>query len=309
MIISASRRTDIPAFYSEWFFNRLQAGYVLVRNPMNPQMISRISLSKKLIDCIVFWTKNPAPMLTKLHLLKEYPFYFLFTLTPYGRDLECQLREKKDIIQTFIDLSKQVGKNRVIWRYDPIILSNTMDENFHYRHFEEYASRLSSFTNRCIISFLDMYKKCERNLRGLNIHAIDKETMLCIAAHLNLVAQKYGIQIMTCAETIDFTSVGVPEVKCIDDQLINGICGYPIDAAKDRNQRKTCGCITSIDIGAYNSCNHICLYCYANADPQRVKENIQKHDPDSPLMLGQLTGYEKITDRKVQSLKLSGRLF
>ena len=150
MIISASRRTDIPTFYSRWFFNRLDAGFVLVRNPMNPNMVSKINLSPDLIDCIVFWTKNPAPMMKNLERLTPYSYYFLFTITPYDRDLELNIPNKDKIIDVFIKLSETIGKKRVIWRYDPIVVSETLDEEYHYKRFDYIANRLKSHTEKCI---------------------------------------------------------------------------------------------------------------------------------------------------------------
>jgi hypothetical protein len=270
---------------------------------MNPQMVSEVKLSRDVIDCIVFWTKNPAPMLDQLHLLADYPFYFLFTLTPYGNSLECGLPPKVSIIDTFIDLSKQIGKERVLWRYDPVILTDNFDENDHYRHFTDLCRQLSPYTGVCIVSFLDMYKKTERHLKGVNISIPDESIMRRMIGRFHKISMSFNIQLNTCGESIDFSSQGASPAGCIDDEHIRSICGYPIDVSKDRNQRKTCGCIESIDIGAYDSCNHRCLYCYANSSPQRVIANNMSHDPNSPLLVGYLTGNEKINLRNVQSHK------
>jgi len=303
MIISASRRTDVPAFYSQWFFNRLTQGFVLVRNPMNPQLVSKIDLNPKLIDCIVFWTKNPQDMMKKLDQLEGYHYYFLFTITSYGRDLEKRLPKKDKIINTFIELSQRIGKERVIWRYDPILISDTIEENYHQRHFDSIAQKLHSHTDRCIISFLDMYKKCERNLKGFNIKELNHREMFSLAEKLNQVAKRYHIEMVSCAEEIDLSGIGIDHGKCIDDDLISRICGYQLEVKKDSHQRKTCSCVESIDIGAYNTCNHICLYCYANSDARIVRQNIALHNPESPLLLGELTGDEKIVKREIESFK------
>ena len=170
MIVSASRRTDIPAFYSRWFFNRLREGYVLVRNPAAPRRISRISLGPEDVDGIVFWTKNPAPMLDKLDLLREYAYYFQFTLTPYGREVESGLPSKNQVIlPAFQRLADKVGPERVIWRYDPIFLSRTYTLDHHLRTFEKMARRLAPFTNKCIISFLDYYHDTARKMADLEL--------------------------------------------------------------------------------------------------------------------------------------------
>ena len=279
----------------------------MVRNPMNPNLVSKIPLSPGLIDCIVFWTKNPRDMMNKLDQLEGYHYYFLFTITPYGRDLERHLPKKEAIIDTFIELSQRIGKERVIWRYDPVLISDTIDENVHQHHFDSIARRLHSHTDRCIISFLDMYKKCKRNLRGFNIKELDVDEMFRLAEMLNRTAMKYHMEMVTCAEEIDLSAIGIDHGKCIDDNLISRLCGYELEVKKDPHQRKTCSCVESIDIGAYNTCNHICLYCYANSDPRIVKQNIALHNPESPLLLGELTGSEKIVKRQIESFKKTQR--
>jgi len=159
MIISVSRRTDIPAFYSDWFFKRLEEGFVLVRNPMNPQQVSKVSLSKAVVDCFVFWTKNPKSMLEKLPLLAGYDYYFQFTLNPYDQEIEVNLPKKAEIIKTFIELSNLIGKDRVIWRYDPILLTDKITIGDHLEYFNILAGQLGDYTRKCVISFLDQYQK------------------------------------------------------------------------------------------------------------------------------------------------------
>jgi hypothetical protein len=307
MIISASRRTDIPAFYSQWFFNRLDQGLVLVRNPMNPHQVSRISLDPRLIDCIVFWTKNPREMMPHLDRLENYLYYFLFTLTPYGPELERYLPPRAEVIDTFIRLSQRIGKERVIWRYDPIILTDQMDEEYHYRHFQAIAGKLHHHTERCIISFLDLYRKCERNLAGINIVQAEPEEMARLAGRLREVAKGYQIEMVTCAEELSLSAQGIDHGKCIDEELIYRIGGVRLEVGKDKHQRKLCRCVESIDIGAYNTCPHICHYCYANADPGAVGKNRSRHYPDSPLLLGKISSQDKIVERKIASARKTQR--
>ncbi len=303
MIISASRRTDIPAFYSQWFFNRLNQGFVMVRNPMNPQLVSKISLNPQLIDCIVFWTKNPKNMIKQLDRLKGYHFYFLFTITSYGPGLEKHLPPKDDVIKTFIELSRQIGKEKVIWRYDPVLITDTMDEEYHCRHFDYIARELHPYTERCIISFLDMYKKCERNLKGFNIKELDTGEMVRLAGKLNRTARRWNIEMVTCAEEVDLSDFGINHGKCIDDRLISRITGVQSEVKKDPHQRKTCCCVESIDIGSYNTCSHMCLYCYANSDAQAVQKNMARHYWESPLLLGKLSPGDQIIERKFGSFR------
>ncbi|MEG6585776.1 DUF1848 domain-containing protein [Dendrosporobacter sp. 1207_IL3150] len=300
MIISASRRTDIPAFYSDWFFNRVREGFVMVRNPINIHQISKITLDTGVVDCIVFWTKNPANMISRLHLLEKYKFYFMFTINPYGKNIELNVPQKNDVINTFIQLSKIIGKDKVIWRYDPIILTEDIDLNYHYKYFDHLAGKLAPFTNKCVISFLWMYNKTKFNLKSFAIKHITEDMKETAVKSLALIASKHGLKIVSCAES-DFSSLGITPAKCIDPQLISKIVGAPIINDKDKNQREKCGCIASIDIGAYSSCTHNCLYCYANSNLRTVYKNISVHNPTSPLLFGEVEANDKISERKLKS--------
>ncbi|MGI6093042.1 MAG: DUF1848 domain-containing protein [Veillonellaceae bacterium] len=303
MILSVSRRTDIPAFYSDWFFKRLKAGYVLVRNPVNFQQVSKVILSPEVIDCIVFWTKNPVPILDKLELLAEYDFYFQITITPYNEKIEANVLAKPAVIEAFKQLSAIIGKERTIWRYDPIILTDELDFEYHSRKFEAIANALQGRTDRCIISFLDLYKKAERNMSNIPLKPINVQLMLEIGGRFKNIASKYGLIIQTCSELVDLSSVGIEHGKCIDDCLIARIIGQELRLDKDKNQRTMCGCAASVDIGAYNTCKHGCLYCYANFSANAVKNNLLKHDPNSPMLSGNLEPGDKVTERKMKSCR------
>lgn len=257
----------------------------MVGNPMNPNIVRQVNLEPRLVDCIVFWSKNPAPLLERLDRLKPYHYYFLFTITSYGADLEKNLPPKDMIIETFQKLSKRIGKERVIWRYDPILLTAKIDCDYHYKYFDYIASKLESFTERCIISFLDMYDKCKRNLAGFAVRMPGRQEMMEIAGKLNSIAQKRHIELQTCAESSDFLSVGIMPGKCIDDRLIAKITGENIEIPKDKYQRKTCCCVESVDIGAYDTCRHNCLYCYANSNREAVERNAAQHNRQSPFLL------------------------
>lgn len=300
MIISASRRTDIPAFYSDWFMNRIKEGFVLVRNPFNAQQISRVSLRPDAVDCIVFWTKNPANLMSKLHVLDRlgYPYYFQFTLTPYGKEVEANLPDKQELISTFIALSKMIGRERIVWRYDPILVTGRLDRQFHFEQFQTLAERLAPYADRCIISFLEFYAKSIRNLKELNVERIHEPAMLEIAGKFMDISRTHGFRLETCAEEIDLTDLGIANGKCIDDQRIAKITGREFSAKKAQGQRKKCGCVSSIDIGAYNSCSHNCLYCYANSSSGLVKTNVALHDQDSPFLLGRGRDDDKIIEKE-----------
>lgn len=306
MILSVSRRTDIPAFYSEWFYNRIKDGYVYVRNPMNIHQVSRIPINSDIVDCIVFWTKNPKAMMSRLDELSGFQYYFQFTINPYDNLLELNVPRKNSIIETFKELSDKIGKNRVIWRYDPILMSQNIDSEYHKKYFEELSKRLSPYTERCVISFVDNYSKTERNLNGTTARELDKIEILNIVENIAEIAQAYGTEIQTCAEECDLSSFGIKQGKCIDDNIIEDILGYKIPSKKDKNQRKECGCIESIDIGEYNTCPHNCLYCYANFNRKEVIRKKGIHNPESPLLVGDITDKDIIKDRKVKSFKPQG---
>lgn len=305
MIISASRRTDIPAFYSKWFMNRIREGFVYVRNPMNYNQISKIKLDSSVVDCIVFWTKNPKNIIKYLDELdaRGYKYYFQITINPYDNFIEKNIRDKERIIDDFIQLSEKIGKHKVIWRYDPILLSNKYNEKYHYKNFEYLSSRLGLYTNKCIFSFIDLYQKIKKNIDELYIIQLDNEDMMRIAKTLSNIKRNYDFELCTCSEEIDLDEFGIKHGKCIDDELISKIVGEKLEITKDKNQRLSCGCVSSIDIGAYNTCLHNCIYCYANLNQNIVKNNIEKHNANSPLITGELGKSQKIYVKKMQSYR------
>lgn len=300
MIISASRRTDIPAFYSDWFFNRLEAGFVCSRNPMNPRLISRIALNPDAVDGFVFWTKNPGPMLDRFSLLKDYPYCFQFTLNAYAQDMEPGIPSKNDvIIPAFQRLSRIIGPERVIWRYDPIILTPKYTAEYHIHYFEELAKRLSGYTHKCIISFVDMYRHLGQQFLPLGTAEIFR-----LAGPFSETTRKYGMVLETCAECIDLAQFGIGHGHCIDGELFEKLTGQPLLRNKDKNQREECGCMASIDIGMYDSCGNGCKYCYANHSESAVRRNIRAHDPTSPLLYGRIGPEDTVKDRVMASCKI-----
>lgn len=293
MILSASRRTDIPACYPQWFLNRIRAGRVLVRNPMNHSSVSLVPLSPESIDVIVFWTKDPQPLMPYLQELEErgYPYCFQFTLTPYGRDLEQNLRSKAEIEDTFLALSQRIGPSRVFWRYDPIVLNDEIDINYHKREFSRLCKKLSGHTEQVTISFVDLYRKICSPL----IRAIKTEEMQALAAFVGECAASYSIVPKSCCE--DFASPLIQRGACIDRALLEKVCGSPLKLSPDKSQRSGCNCCESVDIGAYYTCKNGCVYCYAG-------QSASLHNPDSELLVGTVGPTDKITERKVQSGKL-----
>jgi hypothetical protein len=262
-IISVSRRTDVPAYFSDWFFHCLVEGYVEVVNPFNPRQVRYVPLSRGDVEGFVFWSKNPRPMLNRLSLLDGYNYYFLFTLNPYGSDIELNLPPKQTLIDTFEMLSGAAGRERVIWRYDPVLLSDTIDIEFHISSFEELARQLSAYTGKVIFSFIDYYKKIETAMETLRIRLLRAEEKMAIARNFSRIAESRGLTIECCAEDIDLSPYNIAPARCIDPALLGRLSGKAIAYRKDRYQREHCGCTGSVDIGSYRSCRTGCVYCYA----------------------------------------------
>lgn len=314
MILSVSRRTDIPAFYAEWFMERLRQTFVLVRNPFNIHSISRIPLTPENVDAIVFWTKNSKPIHKYLDEIDElgYKYYFQYTITPYKNDLEENLpnkedeekvQDKKEIVETFKNLSSKIGSEKVILRYDPVILNDNYTVDFHKKAFARLCDLLAPYTKKIVFSFLDDYKKISKNIKQLNIKEISEEEMYIMAEYFAETAKKYNLKIESCAEQIDLEKFGINHGKCIDNELIEKITGFKLSVGRD-NQRNACGCIKCIDIGEYNTCMHKCLYCYANINKDAAFKNNKLHDKNSPLLIGHVDEIkDKIADRNIKDTK------
>lgn len=303
MILSVSRRTDIPSYYSEWFFNRIKEGYLYVRNPMNPRQVSKIDLSPEVVDCIVFWTKNPLPMLDRLQELSVYHYYFQFTLTGYGRDVETNVPHKKEVmIPTFQMLSDRIGSEKVIWRYDPILFTEVYTPEYHLRAFTQIAEALNGYTRKCVISFVDTYAKIKRSMEKLGVYDLDKKELISFAKELARIAKNNGMIIASCAEVIDLAECGIEHNACIDKGLVEEIIGAKLHVGKDKNQRMECGCVESVEVGTYNTCRNGCRYCYANHSPESVMKSCGKYDACSPILCDVIKEEDIITERSRKSL-------
>ena len=301
MILSASRRTDIPCRFAPWFAGRIRAGTVLTRNPMNPAQLFRIPLSPDLIDCIVFWTKDAQNMLPHLPLLDRlgYRYYFQFTLTPYGRDLEPGLRRKQEILDPFRTLSAEIGPSRVLWRYDPIILNETLDTGWHREQFARMCDSLARWTRRVTVSFVDLYPKLHSSL----IRPIASSEITELSGFLAETAKSCGLDIRACCEAADLRPLGIRPAACIDRELVESLCGCPVDLPKDTNQRSGCGCAASMDIGAYDTCPNGCVYCYANRSAAAACRRYAQHDPASELLFGSVQLGETVRLRQIRSCR------
>lgn len=303
MILSASRRTDIPAFYSEWFLNRLRQGYVCVRNPMNPRQVSRLELSPQVVDCIVFWTKNPAPLLGHLDQLEQYAYYFQYTLNAYGPEVEPHLPPLNARINTFLALAETLGPERVIWRYDPILFSGAYSPEAHLAAFARLAKALRGHTQKCVVSLVDSYPaKNGKSLARLGAQMPAPDALGRFFASLAGIARQNGLALASCAEEFSLERYGIQHNRCIDPDLIERLIGCPLRVKPD-GQRPGCLCAKCEDVGAYDTCPHGCVYCYANFKPGAIARRCARYDPASPLLCDALTEADQVTVRPVRSLR------
>ena len=301
MIINTGMRTDIPAFYTEWLINRIRDGYVLVRNPYNPFQVTRYSLSPEVVDLLLFCTKNPGPMLLHMDELKEYGQYWFVTITPYGKDIEPNVPDKRKVMEDFKRLSDIIGVDAIGWRYDPILVDQVQSVDWHISEFERMAGILSGYTKVCVISFIDIYKKVERNFP--EAREVFKEDRLAIGKAFIEIAKQHNITIRPCAEGNDLEAYGADCSGCMTVKIFEKALGASLDVPKrSKNQRNgECDCLLGVDIGTYDTCGHLCRYCYANSNKVLVKENMKKHDPKSPFLIGNAQAGDKIHEADQKS--------
>ena len=304
MLLFVSGRTDIPAFYSDWFMNRLRAGFVDVRNPYYGEQVSRYRLSRDVVDCLVFCTKNPAPMLKHLDELKSFGIglYFFVTITPYEKEVEPNVPEKGEVMDSFIELSRALGIEKVCWRYDPIFTDEKYSVSFHIKAFRQMAEKLRGASDRCIISFIDLYEKTKKNFPG--VKEVSEADQKFLASSLSRIAFENGIKVESCAEKLDLTAFGVEKGACISREIIEKATNtHLIQRTGTQNLRTHCACFPTHDIGAYNSCPHLCKYCYANYDARLVEKNFARHNPESNFLLGEAKESDIFKIAKQKSLR------
>ncbi len=290
MILSVSRRTDIPAFYSQWFFNRLEEGRIYVRNPVNPRQVTALEFEKDQLDGIVFWTKNPKPMLHRLDELEGIPYYFQFTLTPYGQRYEPGASSLENRIETLLALAEKVGPDRVIWRYDPIILDHRMNADWHRLKFEMLAEKFRDRVKRVVISYVQGYKNTRKNMI---VPMVDDQAKQALAKSFQNIASSRGMVVQGCCEP-QLKEAGIPSSNCVDAALLSKIAGHHIDSKPATGQREGCDCDQSVDIGAYNSCPHKCKYCYANYNETLIDRNVKQHNPEGLLLYGEISERDRV---------------
>ena len=299
MIINTGQRTDIPAFYADWFVNRLKAGFVLVRNPYNPRSVTRYRLSPEVVDLIGFCTKNPAPMLPHLDLLRPYGQYWYVTITPYGKEIEPGVPDKREVLDSFRRLSDTVGPDRMGWRYDPVFISGEYPAERHIRAFEYMAQTLSGYTRTAVISFVDLYEKTKRNFP--EVRPVTAEQRLQLGKAFVEIAGQYGMTVRPCGEGDELARFGADCSGCMTVAMYEQALGRRLKVPKTAPARKECACYLGGDIGAYNTCGHLCRYCYANYDAATVRKNLAAHDPESPLLIGHLEPGDQVHEAKQES--------
>lgn len=294
MILFASGRTDIPAFYSNWFINRVKAGFVDVRNPFNQNLVSRINFSD--VDLIMFCSKNPLPMIDKLKMLKV-PVLFHVTITPYSKDVEPNIPDKRLIIEGVKKLSLVLGIDNVVLRYDPIFLSDKYNVDYHIRAFDKLCKNLNGYVNKIIVSFMDEYKNVRSNKNILKYRTFTREDYKKIGEAFSKSAMDNGMSVQTCFEDNDLTEYGFVKGECLSHELAYILTGKKFKSSNVRKEKK-CECVQMVDIGDYNSCIHMCKYCYANYDEKAVSSNFGRHDDNSSLLIGSVQSDDVIKVRK-----------
>ncbi len=299
MIINTGMRTDIPAFYSDWLVNRLKAGFVLVRNPYDLHRIARYKLTPDVVDMIGFCTKNPAPMLPHMDLLQPFGQYWFVTITPYGKEIEPRVPDKLNVLSSFKALSDIVGTDNIGWRYDPIFISKRYPLERHIKAFEYMAKALSGYTHAAVISFIDLYEKTRRNFP--EVRAVPPEQRLIIGKAFCEIGRRYGMTVKPCAEGNELAQFGADCGGCMTVQTYEKAINQRLKIPGRTPFRKECACYLGGDIGEYNTCGHLCRYCYANYDARIVKMNMSRHDPESPLLIGHLSPEDRVYDAKQES--------
>ena len=299
MIIQTGNRTDIPAFYSKWFCNRLREGYVLVRNPFNPVSVTRYLLDPSVVDLLVFCSKNPRPMLDHMDLLEPYHQYWFVTITPYGKELEPNVPASSAVMETFRRLSHIVGPDHMCWRYDPILLNDTWTASAHIQAFSDMCRVLEGTTDTVVISFLDLYEKVKRNFP--EAREVPFDIQFALTKEFVSIASRHGMTVKPCGESPKLAAAGADCSGCMTQSVFEAAIGQNLILPPNPNNRKECACYITGDIGAYNTCGHFCRYCYANYDSGAVLQAMRCHDPDSPLLIGHIQAEDEIHDARQSS--------
>lgn len=300
MIINTGSRTDTVQYYSDWLLKRFKEGFVYSRNPLFPNIVTRYELNPNILDCVVFCSKNYEPILDRLtEITDKFNTYFHYTITAYCRDIEPNVPTIDESIETLIKLSKIVGKQRIAWRYDPILLTKKYTKQVHYNTFNYMSKRLSPHIDRCIFSFVDMYKKLETNMPEIII--LNNNDKIEIAKNIGSIAKKHNMIIQTCATIEDFKQFGILQSGCMTSEILGNANNITFKKVRHSGNRQGCKCIENRNIGDYDTCPNGCKYCYANKNPQIAQENYKKHNPNDLMILGNLKPTDEIQQSNQKS--------
>lgn len=291
MILNTGGRTDTVNYFSEWLLNRFAAGYAYSRNPFHPDVVNRIDLNPETIDVVEFCSKNYRPILSRLHEITErFNCHFHYTITAYDKDIEPNVPGIDESIETLRDLSAQVGKEKIIWRYDPVLLTGKYTIERHLATFDYMARRIAPYVSRCLFSFVVWYKK----LHLPELQPISGQQKELIAKGLGEMAAKRHLYIQTCGTKESYEQYGIHHSGCMTRAVYEHSLGLHFKKVAERGNRPGCRCMESRGLGDYNTCLNGCRYCYANYDHEKAWENYRLHDPESPLMIGHLRPTDKI---------------
>ena len=309
MIIHASRRTDIPAFFSDWFLNRLEEGYACVRNPFDPKQVSRVALDPQAVDGFVFWTKDPSPMIPHLDRLEPYPYYLNVTINPYGPSLEAAVPRRGTVVtESFLRIADLVGPDRLVWFYDPVFLTERHTVESHLDSFERIARKLEGATDCCSVGFLTFYKSVERAIAGSGIVGATQRQRDSLLRGFRDIANAYGMELRVCADGMEGVPPGTTMCACVDAPRLERISGMGLLPARTDRGCESCRCHQTMDIGAYGTCMHGCVYCYANARYPNLLRNYHAHDPASELLIGHVRDDDRVVDTKMTRVTVAPRL-
>jgi len=294
MIICASRRTDIPAFHSEWMMNRLRAGYALTRNPVCREVVYKVDLSPRNVDMMIFMSKDPDPIIEHLDEISDLGIRYCFqiTITPYGRDMEPGVPFKADVADSFKRISDKIGKDLMTLRYDPVILNERYDLEYHRRRFEVICRELEGYTERCVFGFVDIHKKLEGLVSDRMIRNVTKEEILQIGEILAGIASERGMGLNMCCSNTDLSKFGITSKGCIDKDYL-AFLNVPTEMSVPL--REGCKCVKSVDIGHYDTCGHDCIYCYANKADDKDRKK-RTYDPGSDMLYGKVSKDDKVVE-------------
>jgi len=300
MLINTGGRTDTVQYFSDWLLNRFREGFVYSRNPLFPKKVTRYELSPDKVDCVIFCSKNYSPILSRLHeITDKFNTYFFYTITAYGKDIEPGVPSVDQSIDILYKLEKIVGKERIVWRYDPVLLTKKYTIQQHLITFGHMAARLSGHVDKCVFSFVELYEKLQFNMPELQL--LTEEDMEELAEGLGALAKKYRIPIQSCATKTDYTRFGIQPSGCVTLEALGKANDIKFRTLKHKGMRRGCTCMVSHDIGAYNTCPNGCRYCYANKNPESAAKNFSEHDPKSPILLGKILPDDEIIYGNQQS--------